>query len=314
MTPLDQLTLHFNQSSLLALNLLIGLMIYGTALDIHVADFTRIARAPRGPLIGLAAQFLLLPAVTFGLISLLPLPPSVALGMILVAACPGGNLSNVITHLARGNVALSVSMTAVSSLAAILLTPLNLAFWGGLDPATAEVLRAVHLDPLELLRTILLILALPVALGMTTAHLRPRLARRLLLPFKRISVALFLTFVALALLANWRNFMQAIGMVALVVALHNACALALGYFAARAGRLEEADARAVSIEVGIQNSALALALIFTFFDGLGGMAVIAGWWGVWHIIAGMSLAAFWSQRAPRPRVTASRTSREHPHA
>ena len=300
MTPLDQITLNFNRESLLALNALIGLMIFGTALDIRVADFARVARSPRGPLIGLAAQFLLLPAATFLLISVLPIPPSVALGMILVAACPGGNLSNVVTHLARGNVALSVSMTAVSSLAATLLTPFNLAFWGSLNPATAEVLRTVHLDPVDVLRTIILILALPVAAGMLTAHLHPRLARRLILPFKRGSVLLFLTFVALALLANWRNFLQAIGLVALTVALHNASALALGYFAARAGKLPEADARAVSIEVGIQNSALALALIFTFFDGLGGMAVIAGWWGVWHIIAGISLAIYWSRRDPTP--------------
>ena len=295
MEAIDQLRLNFDRQSLIALNAVIGLMMYGMALDLRLADFKRVIRSPRGPLIGLTAQFILLPALTYLLTLVLPVSPSMALGMMLVAACPGGNLSNVMTYLAGGNPALSVSMTAVSTAAAVVLTPLNLSLWGSLNPNTAPILAEVALSPLDVLGTIVLILGLPLALGILTARAYPRLADRIRKPFKIFSVLVFIGFLAIALGANWRNFLEVIGLVAFGVAVHNATALSLGYGSAWALRLEPRDRRAVAIEVGIQNSALALVLIFDYFDGLGGMAIIAGWWGIWHIISGLSLALFWSR-------------------
>jgi bile acid:Na+ symporter, BASS family len=293
---IDQISLNFNKSGLLALNAVIGLMMYGMALDMQLEDFKRVIRSPKGPAIGLGAQFILLPAFTFLLTLILPVTASMALGMMLVAACPGGNLSNVMTYLARGNAALSVSMTAVSTAAAVVMTPLNLAVWGSLNPATHAILRRVSLEPFDVFQTIVVILGIPLLLGLTTSRFYPHLADKLRKPFKTISVVIFCLFVAFALGANWQNFLRAIGLVALGVFVHNALALALGYTSARLFGLEERDRRAVSIEVGIQNSALALVLIFQFFGGLGGMAIIAGWWGIWHIIAGLAVAFFWSRR------------------
>ncbi|MBU4606010.1 MAG: bile acid:sodium symporter, partial [Proteobacteria bacterium] len=123
----DAVRLNFNPSGLLALNAVIGLMMFGIALDLKPSDFTRIIKSPKAPAIGLGAQFILLPAFTFLLTLVLPISPSIALGMILVASCPGGNLSNMMTYLAGGNAAVSVSMTAVSTAAAVVMTPLNLA-------------------------------------------------------------------------------------------------------------------------------------------------------------------------------------------
>lgn len=300
-SAIDSLRLNFDRGSLLALNAVIGLMMYGMALDIRLADFKRILKAPKGPIIGLVAQFLLLPAMTFGLTLILPVSPSMALGMMLVAACPGGNLSNVMTYLANGNTALSVSMTAVSTAAAIILTPLNLSLWGSLNPATAPILEVVRLDPLDVLGTIVLILGIPLSLGILTARFYPRLADKIRKPFKIGSVIVFIGFLGLALGANWDNFLQVIGLVALGVAIHNASALALGYTAALTLRCPSADRRAVSIEVGIQNSALALVLIFDYFDGLGGMAIIAAWWGIWHIVSGLTVAGIWSRFPTRPQ-------------
>jgi bile acid:Na+ symporter, BASS family len=293
---IDQISLNFNKAGLLGLNAVIGLMMYGVALDMKLDDFKRVIRSPRGPAIGLGAQFILLPAFTFLLTFILPVTPSMALGMMLVAACPGGNLSNVMTYLAQGNTALSVSMTAVSTAAAVVMTPLNLAIWGSLNPATHEILRRVSLNPMDVFMTIVVILGIPLVLGIATSRAYPRLADKIRKPFKIFSVVIFCIFVAIALGANWQNFLRAIGLVAFGVFVHNALALALGYTSARLFRLPEADRRAVSIEVGIQNSALALILIFTFFDGLGGMAIIAGWWGIWHIISGLTVAFFWSHR------------------
>lgn len=293
---IDQIHLHFNRGGLTALNIVIGLMMFGMALDMRIEDFKRVARAPKGPAIGLGAQFVLLPAVTYLLTLVLPVIPSMALGMMMVAACPGGNLSNVMTYLAGGNAALSVSMTAVSTAAAVIMTPLNLAFWGSLNPETNAILRKVSLNPLDVFQTIVMILGIPLLLGIVTARFYPALVDRIRKPFKTASVVIFCLFVVAALGANWQNFLKAVGLVAFGVFVHNALALAVGYGAARVFGLVERDRRAVAIEVGIQNSALALILIFQFFDGLGGMAVIAGWWGVWHIISGLTVASIWSRR------------------
>jgi BASS family bile acid:Na+ symporter len=292
----DQISLNFSKSGLLGLNAVIGLMMFGMALDMHLEDFKRVIRSPKGPAIGLAAQFLLLPAFTYLLTLILPVTPSMALGMMLVAACPGGNLSNLMTYLAGGNVALSVSMTAVSTVTAVVMTPFNLALWGSLNPATHAILRRVSLDPMDVFQTIVLILGIPMLLGMTTSRFYPRLAEKVRKPFKTVAMVIFGLFVLAALGANWQNFLRAVGIVAFGVFVHNALALTIGYTSARAFGLPEADRRAVSIEVGIQNSALALVLIFQFFNGLGGMAIIAGWWGVWHIISGLTMATFWSRR------------------
>lgn len=293
---IDQIHLKFSQGGLLGLNIVIGLMMFGMALDMKLEDFRRVVRSPKGPAIGLGAQFILLPAFTYLLTRVLPVTPSMALGMMMVAACPGGNLSNVMTYLAGGNAALSVSMTAVSTAAAVVMTPLNLALWGSLNPATQTILRKVSLNPLDVFQTIVLILGIPLVLGIAASRFYPTLADRIRKPFKIASVVIFCLFVAAALGANWQNFLKAIGLVAFGVFVHNGLALAIGYSAARSFGLAERDRRAVAIEVGIQNSALALVLIFQFFEGLGGMAIIAGWWGVWHIVAGLAVAGFWSRR------------------
>jgi BASS family bile acid:Na+ symporter len=254
-------------------------------------------------LIGLTAQFLLLPAMTYVLVGIIDPLPSIGLGMMMVAACPGGNFSNFLAHHAKANSALSVSMTAISTALAVVMTPANLSFWGGLNPKTAEILREVELDPFALFKTILVILGLPLIVGMLVAAKKPSLAARLRKPMKVFSLTAFGLFIAGALIGNWQHFLNNVGYVAFAVALHNGLGLALGYWSGRLLGCERYDARAISIEVGIQNSALALVLIFGFFDGLGGMAIIAAWWGVWHLISGLTLATYWSKHpVPVPQT------------
>lgn len=286
----DQIRRNFNPQGLIIINIAIGLMMFGVALDLKLEDFKRIAVSPKAPAIGLGAQFILLPAFTFLLTLILHPLPSIALGMILVAACPGGNLSNIITYLAKGNCAVSISMTAVSTAAAIIMTPLNLSLWGSLNPDTAEILRKVSLSPMDAFATIFLILGIPLALGLTLSRIFPSLADKVRKPFKIFSLIFFMVIVCGALAANWSIFLKVVGLVMLIVLLHNALALNLGYWSGRLFRLDERDSRAVCIEVGIQNSALGLVLVFNFFEGLGGMAILVAWWGIWHIIAGLITA------------------------
>lgn len=292
----DQVRLNFNPQGLFVINAAIGLMMLGVALELKFADFKRIFIAPKAPAIGLVAQFILLPAFTFLLTLILQPPPSIALGMILVAACPGGNLSNIVTYLARGNCAVSVSMTAVSTAAAIFMTPLNLTIWGSLNPHTAQILRNVSLSPFDVFVNIFVILGIPLIVGLAVSHYFPSLVQRVRKPFKIFSLIFFLGIVAAALVANWQYFLDYVGLVFFGVLIHNALALNLGYWCGRLLRLDEPDTRAVSIEVGIQNSGLGLVLVFTFFEGLGGMAIITAWWGIWHIIAGLTAAFIFSRR------------------
>lgn len=296
---IDDARLVFDAGGMWVLNAIIGLIMFGIALDLRPADFKRLLLQPKGPLIGLTAQFLLLPAATFLMVWIIRPHPSIALGCLIVAACPGGNLSNFVTYLAKGNAALSLTMTAVSTAAALVMTPLNVSFWGSLLPETAAIMREVAVDPLEILAVITLILGIPLCAGMAFAYRFPNAADKLHKPFKWGAILFFLAFVAFVFTRNWALFVEYIGWIAGIVLLQNLLAFGVGYALARAGRLAPRDRRAVTIEVGIQNSALALVLIFTFFDGLGGMALIAGWWGIWHIIAGLTLAGLWARvRAP----------------
>jgi BASS family bile acid:Na+ symporter len=299
-TDVDLVRLNFNQQSLILLNVILGLVMFGVALDLKVSDFRGLVRLPKAVLIGMLGQFVLLPAFTFLLVLAIRPVPSIALGMILVAACPGGNVSNFLAHYARGNTPLSVTMTAISTLAAIVMTPFNLSFWGSLNPQTAHILRAVAVSPLEMVVAVLLLLGVPMAAGLFVSHRLPSIAARLRVPMRRFGLVAFGLFVVGALAANWRYFLDYVGYVVFAVFLHNALALATGYWAARFARLPERDRRAVSIEVGIQNSALGLVLIFNFFGGLGGMAIVTAWWGVWHLISGLTVATWWSRRAPQP--------------
>mgnify|MGYP001825726112 CR=1 FL=1 len=299
LAAIDQVRLNFNPQGLFIINAAIGLMMLGVALELKLDDFKRILVAPKAPLIGLAAQFVLLPAFTFLLTLIINPPASIALGMILVAACPGGNLSNIMTYLARGNCAISVSMTAASTVAAIVMTPLNLALWGSLNPHTAGILRKVSLSPLDVFITVFVILGVPLCIGLLISRLFPALAAKVRKPFKIFSLVFFIGIVAAALALNWQNFLHYVGLVFIGVLIHNALALNLGYWSGRLCGLPEPDNRAVSIEVGIQNSGLGLVLVFNFFNGLGGMAILVAWWGIWHIIAGLA-AAFIFSRRPLP--------------
>lgn len=293
--PIDDVRLNFNPGNVWLVNLVLAIIMFGVALDLKPEDFTRVVRAPKAPLLGMLAQFFIFPALTYLLTLILRPAPSVALGMILIAACPGGNMSNFITHLAGGNTALSVSMTAVSSLAAIIMTPLNLTFWGSLNPDTAALLHRISLNPVDVLFTVLCILGLPLVAGVAVARYFPRVATWMHRPFKYLSVAFLLGIIAVAFAGNYAVFITHAALIVGIVAPHNALAFLCGYAIGQGTRLPKRDVRAITIEVGIQNSALGLTLIFAFFPTLGGMALVAGGWGLWHIIAGLTLAALWSR-------------------
>ena len=299
MNGIAEIQLNFEPAALQLLNIIIALVVFGVALDLKIGDFKRVLASPRAPLIGLASQFFVMPALAYLIVLLLQPHPSISLGIILVAACPGGNVSNFFTSLAAGNAALSVSMSAISTLASIIMTPFNFLFWGGLNPRTAELIRDIEVAPEQIFLTVLTILIIPTVLGMAAAYWKPTLAARLLKPMRILSIMVMIGFVILAFAANWQNFLQHIGLAFWIVLIVNGAGLLLGYSLGKLSGLSRADCKAVAFETGIQNTAFGLLLIFNFFGGQGGMALIAAWWGVWHLISGLTLSLIWARQAQR---------------
>ena len=296
---LDSVTLNFSEQSLFFLDLTLMIIMFGVALELKVEDFQRLLKNPKSPLVGVISQFIALPALTLGLVWLIKPCPSMALGMFLVAACPGGNISNFMSLLAKGNAALSVSLSALATVLAIFMTPFNFTFWSSFYPPASELLTEISLDPVDIVLKILMILGIPLVIGMWTARKFPQWTARVTRPIRTLSIFIFGGYIVAALTANWEFFIQYIQFVILLVLVHNAVALACGYGLGKMAGLSVKDCRTLSIETGIQNSGLALVLIFgTIFNGLGGMAMIAALWGIWHIVAGLSMAFFWSRISP----------------
>jgi len=301
LSRIDWVKLNFSATSLLIMNITIAFIMFGVALEIKPENFKLVLKEPKSLILGIFSQFLALPALTFLLIYFIKPTPTVALGMILVAACPGGNVSNFMTSLAKGNVALSISLTAFSTISAIFMTPVNFAFWGKLYSETSNMVIPIEIDFFEIFRTVMLLLGLPVVLGIWFSKTFSALTQKIVKPIKTFSMVFFLVFIVFAFLGNVNFFMSYIHLIMFIVLAHNALALITGFIISTLGRTPKPDRRSITIETGIQNSGLGLVLIFNprLFDGLGGMAFIAAWWGIWHIISGLTLSYLWS-RKPLP--------------
>jgi len=272
--------------------LVLAAMMLSVALGLKTSHFGFMKRTPRVFFAGVFGQLLVLPLLTLGLCFLLAPRPSAALGMILVSCCPGGNVSNVLVLLARGNTALSVSLTATSSFAAAFITPIAIIFWSSLYPPTASLMTSISFDATSFLLQTALVLVMPLAMGMACAHYLPAVAaviQKPLVVFSSISLMLIIVGAYI----QYADVFLAIGVALIgVVALHNALAFLAGNMVARVVSAGVAERRALTYEVGIQNSGLGLVILMTQLGGLGGAATVISLWGAWHILAGLSLAAF----------------------
>ncbi len=303
---MDTVHLNFSQDSLLALNITIALIMFGVALGIKLDHFKNLASNPKPVVTGVISQFILLPAITFLMVVVLRnrITPTMAMGMILVASCPGGNISNFMSSLAKGNAALSVSLTAIATLAAIIMTPLNFSLWGGwfmdiYEHSNPGLLPRLKIDPFEMFKTVIIILGIPLILGMWVNHKFKKFTKAVTGPLKIFSIVAFLAMVGIMFKSNYDFFLQFIKYIFLLVLLHNVLAFSTGFSFATIMKVSPWNRRSITIETGIQNSALGLVLLFNpkIFPpdlAIGGMAVIVAWWGVWHILSGLTTAGIWS--------------------
>ena len=311
---IDSIVVTLNAGGMNTINIVLAFVMYGVALGIRPRIFVEVFRKPKSVLLGMLCQLVLLPLFTFLLAWALgpAISFSMAMGMILVASCPGGNISNFISSLSKANIELSVSLTAISTALAMLMTPFNFWAYGNLYIKVADLSSLVgavpnlHIPFWDVFKTIVILLGIPLTLGILTAHFFPKAAEKMKKPFQWFSIIFFLAMVVLSFMGNIQAFLQCVKYIFLVVLVHNLLALCIGYGTASAFKVGERDRRTMTIETGIQNSGLGLALMLganqifaNFMPGYpngvpGGMLVITAWWGIWHIIAGLTVAGLFN--------------------
>lgn len=281
--------IHFSETSLQVLNVALGFIMFGIALGIQRQDFLSLKKSPLALVAGIVAQFFILPLFTFGLIMMLQPPSGIAYGMILVAACPGGTISNFICLLSKGNVALSVALTSVATLLAVVFTPLNYAWYAAwYGESTQTTVFALQFS--DVVKSIFILIVVPMSIGFILKNKFPVAIQKITLPVQRISLGILVLFIVLAFKANYKVFLLHFHTIFFLILIHNLLAFISGFLTAKLFQLKKADTKTITIETGIQNSGLGLILIFNYFNGNAEMALITAWWGVWHIISGFLLS------------------------
>lgn len=285
-TELDGLRIVLDPIGQMGVALALMLVMFSVALGLRVDDFRFLFDKPLLFLGGVVSQVLLLPLVTFILILAIAPPASIALGMIVVACCPGGAVSNLMTYLSRGNVAVSVALTATSSMLAAVLTPASILFWSHAYEPTSNLLKTLDVSPLLFLAQTTFLLVIPLVFGMTVAAKAPDVAARIRRRATLLGSLVLVGVIIYGIAYFFDILIPVLSVLGLVVVLHNAIAFATGAAAGVFLSSVPATRRALTFEIGIQNSGLALVILISQLKGLGGAAAIAAVWGVWDLIAG----------------------------
>lgn len=268
------------------ISLLLGVIMFGMGLTLSLDDFKSIVKVPKSVMIGVVAQYTVMPLLAFGLAYLFQLPPEVAVGVILVGCCPGGTASNVMTFLARGNTALSVAVTSVSTLLAPILTPaLTLLLASKWLPVSAG----------DMFVSIVQIVLIPIVLGIVIRLLFQKQVEKSVKALPLVSVVGIVAVAAAVVAVNTESIATTGLLIFSVVILHNVLGLIIGYLLAKLLRLDLRDQKAISIEVGMQNSGLGSALALAHFAPVA--AVPSALFSVWHNISGPLLATWWGKRS-----------------
>ncbi|MGX6646881.1 bile acid:sodium symporter family protein [Maricaulaceae bacterium MS644] len=287
---LDAARIDLAPGGSIILPIILAMIMFSVALNLRPGDFAFLKAQPARFAGAAAAQMLALPLMTLGLIHLINPIPSIALGMIVVACCPGGNVSNFFTHLARGDTALSVALTGTSSLAAALVTPVSILFWTSLYAPTAAIVDDIALSPVPFVVQTTVIMAIPLILGMIAALRFPVTAARVRPILMGAALIGILAMVLGGIASNLALLTATAGVVLGIVVIHNAAAFITGAAAGRLLGFSGPRRRALTFEVGLQNTGLGLVILLGQFEGLGGAAAIVGLWSIWHLFAGLGLA------------------------
>ena len=289
---LDSLRIVLDPIGQIGVSLALMLVMFSVALGLRVDDFRFLLDRPLLFVGGVVSQVLLLPLVTFFLILVMQPAPSIALGMIVVACCPGGAVSNLLTYLSRGNLAISVALTATSSMLAAIFTPASILFWSHSYGPTSTLLKSLDVSPYVFLAQTTLLLGVPLVTGMIVATKAPDVAKRIRKRATLLGAGTLIGVIIYGIAYFFPVLVSALPMLGGVVVIHNAVAFITGAAAGRMLSRRTATRRALTFELGIQNAGLALVILIGQLKGLGGAAAIAAVWGVWDLIAGGTIAVF----------------------
>lgn len=281
----------FSQIPPTVINYLLGVVMFGMGLTLNLHDFKIVFSRPKDIIIGCLAQFTIMPLLAWILSRLFMLDEALALGVVLVGCCPGGTASNVITYLAKGDLALSVGMTGVSTLLAPVMTPLLTWMLAG---------KSIHVDILSMFLSILWVIILPIVIGLLVKWLWPTFTKKAVDYLPAISSIAIAAIVAIIISANAQKLLVGGFVIIIVVVLHNICGLGLGYVIGRLLRLQSAKRRAISIEVGMQNSGLASSLATLHFAAYPMATIPGALFSVWHNISGAIVARIYSWHNQEP--------------
>ena len=271
------------------INWLLGIVMFGMGLTLKVSDFKVVFSRPKDIIIGFIAQFTLMPLIAFLLAKAFNLPTEIAVGVILVGTCPGGTSSNVMTYLSKGDVPLSVGMTAVSTLFAPLMTPLLTLLYAG---------QRVDVNAVAMFLSIVKVVLVPIALGLVCNYFFEKVTRQIVRILPLISTIAIIMIIASVVSANSARLKTVGVMVVIVVILHNLLGYATGFGVGKLLRLNTTKCRALSIEVGMQNSGLATSLAATHFAQYPLATIPGAVFSVWHNISGAVYANFLANRHP----------------
>jgi BASS family bile acid:Na+ symporter len=295
MDDINQIAFSFDPRIGLVVGIMVGFLVFAVSLDLTWEKLLSVLKRPKAPTIGLVAQFGILPAIAFLAGLYLTDAPSIALGLLLVTCCPGGALSNYLTGVARGDVATSISMTTISTLFSIILTPVLFTFWASMNPSTLVLLQNISMDPQRVIITLLIMLVIPVTAGMLLRAKRPNTANRIRVAVRLIAGIVFAVIVAMIIGSNFKSLALLAQTALFPVLCTFIIAVGLGWGIAWLAGLMAAERRAVAIEVAFQNVALAIGLGITFFPSLGGIAAVSILWGIVHLTLGFCLAIAWNR-------------------
>ena len=272
---------------------LLGVIMFGMGLTLNLEDFRIVFSRPRDVMIGCLAQFTIMPLLAWILAKTFSLDEALTVGVVLVGCCPGGTASNVITYLAKGDLALSVGMTGISTLLAPVLTPLLVWFMAG---------KTVDVDVMAMFLSILWVVILPIIVGLAVKRLWPNQVERATAYLPALSSLAIATIVIIVISANANKLLAGGLLIIVVVMLHNLLGLGLGYLIGRLLKLEEPKKRAISIEVGMQNSGLAAALATIHFAAYPMATIPGAIFSVWHNISGAILVWLYTRKDNQKRA------------
>lgn len=291
-TELDSLRIVLDPIGQAGVAIALMLVMFSVALGLRVDDFRFLFEKPLLFLGGVAAQVVLLPLATYLLIVFMAPAASIALGMIVVACCPGGAVSNLLTYLSRGNVAVSVALTTTSSMLAAILTPASILFWSHAYKPTSTLLKTLDVSPFLFLAQTTFLLAVPLVLGMVVAAKAPDVAAKIKRRATLLGSSVLVGVIIYGIAYFFDILFPVLSVLGILVVIHNALAFATGAAAGMVLSPETATRRALTFELGIQNSGLALVILLSQLKGLGGAAAMAAVWGVWDLIAGGMIVGF----------------------